>query len=280
MKTAVVTDSTCDLAADFVRRHNIHILPLKILYPDREYHDGVDIQPEEIYQRMPGEIPKTSTPSPGEVKSLWEKLSVQGFTKVLAIHISSGLSSTINTVRMVSQEFPHIETAVIDSKALSMALGFLVMEAARLVKDNVPFLEVVSRLQNLQQKIHAFFVVGTLEYLKIGGRINTVAATIGEVLKLKPIISINEDGKYYTFAKVRGRHQSLQRLAEIVEESLGVGKWKLAVMHGGAPEEANRILERLSHLRGVVERFYGQIGPAMVVHTGPGLVGVAFCPAE
>lgn len=278
-KIAIITDSTCDLDRELAERINIHVLPLKVVFPDgTEYQDGVDITPQEIYARMPAEIPGTSMPGPGEIRALLAKLQEEGYRQVIAIHISSGLSGTLDVVRMVAREFPELEVEVIDSKALSLALGFLVLKAARLRDLGAKFREIVEELHRTRERIKVFFTVKTLEYLKKGGRIGLVSGSLGEILDVKPIISINEDGKYYTYGKVRGRSKSLAKLKEIFREKTKNKTINLAVAHSDALEEARALYQELLEGAGckIKESWFGQIGPAMGVHAGPGLVGIAY----
>ncbi len=281
-KIAVVTDSTCDLSPEQLSELGIHLLPLKVVYQDREYADRIEIQPDEVYATLDEETPGTSTPSPGEALALFEKLRGQGYTHAIALHISGGLSSTPEVVRMVSRQISSMRIEVVDSKGLSMALGFQVIEAARAVREGLRFEEIVKRVYEVRDRMKVFFVVKTLEYLRRGGRIGYVQATLGEILNMKPIISINEEGKYYTVAKVRGWKKSLSRIAELVAEHGRNKVLNLAAMHGNAEEECRSLLERLKQMAElkIREAAFGQIGPVMVVHTGPGLVGVAFYEAD
>lgn len=277
MKIAIVTDSTCDLAPDYLAKNDIYVLPLKIIYKGKECYDRVDIQPEEVYRSLQEEIPGTSMPGPGEVKELFAELQAKGYDHIIALHISSGLSSTLNVVKMVAEQFPQLKVEVVDSKALSMGLGFLVMKAVQLRELGAKFSDVVKQVREAQQKIKIFFVVKTLEYLKKGGRIGLVQASLGEILDIKPIISINEEGKYFTFAKARGRSRSIAKLKEIFAEYARGKQIDLAVMHGDAEAECLDLLHDLLQTAGVTIRkqFFGQIGPAMGVHSGPGLLGFA-----
>ncbi|MTI80249.1 MAG: DegV family protein [Firmicutes bacterium] len=279
-KIAVVTDSTSDISEDKALEYDIKLLPLKVVYHDRQYIDRVEIQPEEVYRSMEEETPKTSMPSPGETINLFHKLANEGYTDVIAIHISSGLSGTYQMVKSVAKQMKDtINVEVVDSKALSLGLGFQALEARRLVQQGMSFNEVVDKVRSLPERVRVIFVVKTLEYLRKGGRIGYVAGTIGEMLNVKPIISINEEGKYYTFDKVRGRKKSLNKLVEIVKEYAKDKKLKLAVMHGDALEEAKMIADKLK-LPNLDIVSFNQIGPVMVVHTGPGLIGVAFYEDE
>lgn len=278
-KIAIVTDSTCDLDQELAEKLNIHILPLKVVYPDgAEYQDGIEITPEEVYARMPEETPSTSMPGPGDIRALFEKLRDEGYQQVIAIHISSGLSGTLDVVRMVAKDFPELEVEIIDSKALSLALGFLVLKAVQLRDLGAKFREIIDELHQARQKIKVFFVVKTLEYLKKGGRIGLVSGSLGEILDVKPIISINEDGKYYTYSKVRGRARSLAKLKEIFKEKTKGKTINLAVAHSDAVEEAKAIYQELLESASckIKESWFGQIGPVMGVHAGPGLIGIAY----
>jgi len=280
-KIALLTDSSCDLPKNLIEKFGVNIIPLHIIYKATEYRDGIDITPEEIYERMPAEIPTTSMPSVGETWDLILKLKEEGYTHILAILISSGLSGTFSMVESMKEKIKElgISVTVIDSKALSMGLGFLVIKAGKLIQDKVPMQDIINKVKTLQKEIKVFFVLKTLEYLKKGGRIGLVEGTIGDILDIKPIISINEQGVYCTIAKSRGRSRSLNKIIEIAKEAIGNRKVHLAVMNSASIDEANEVLEKLKNEVYVAKIFTGQIGPGMGVHTGPGLIGICFCPA-
>jgi len=277
-RIALVTDSTCDLPDDLIKEHDIRLLPLTVVYPDRQYRDRYDILPEEVYARMPEEIPSTSMPLAGEVAELLENLKLEGFKEVIAILISSGLSGTHDMFKMIGHQVENLWVEVIDSLSLSMGLGFLVCEAADQLKKNLKLEDIVLHLQRFRSRTKVFYVIPTLQYLRKGGRIGLVEGTIGEFLNIKPIISINSEGKYFTHTKVRGRKASLQKLLEIIRDSIGDKTVDLAVLHGGAYKEAQELLENLKQAVPNLRRVsFSQISPVLGVHTGPGLVGVAFC---
>lgn len=204
-KIALVTDSTSDLNHEEIKKYNIHVLPLKIVYSHREYTDRVDITPDEVYDNMKVEVPKTSLPSMEEIDRLFEKLKKEGYTHVIAITISTGLSGTFNSVRLVSENHPELTFEIFDSRALSLGAGAIVLECGEMIESGKSFDEIIAELPNLRDKISIYYVLDTLKYLIKGGRIGKVSGSIGEVLNLKPIISINDEGVYYTHSKVRGR---------------------------------------------------------------------------
>jgi DegV family protein with EDD domain len=274
-KIAVVTDSTSDLSKEILKEKNIESFPLKIIYSDREYRDRVNIQPQEVFDSFEKEIPSTSMPGPEEIKNKYLELKDKGFTHIISIHISSGLSGTYNTCKMVSNEIEGVNIELIDSKMLSMGLGRLVLYAQELVdKGEDSFDSIVEMVKNKIDRIDLYFIVSTLKYLKKGGRIGKVKGTIAELLNIKPIISIDEEGKYYTFDKVRSRKKSINRLIDLAKEKINDGICFIDVMHADAKEEASSILDKLKDLANVKEASLGEISPAMVVHAGPGLIGV------
>ncbi|MGI6119133.1 MAG: DegV family protein [Desulfosporosinus sp.] len=277
-KIAIVTDSTSDLSPEMVKEYGIKIIPLHVVYKDQEYLDGVDISSEEVYNNMDIEVPTTSLPSPSEIYNLFNRLRDANFTHVLSMHISSGLSATYETVRQIAQEYKDMVIEVLDSKALSMGLGFPVLEAARKLRKTTDFQSVIDVAKAVSKNLKIYFVLSTLEYLKRGGRIGYVSGTIGEFLDIKPIITINSEGKYITSAKVRGRKQSLKKLYDILTENTREGFYNVAVVHGGAEQEARDLWQKAAKLPNIKDLLFNQIGPVMGVHTGPGLVGIAIYP--
>lgn len=274
-KIALVTDSSCDMPREIIEKYNIHTIPLKIIYSDREYNDGVDITPEEVYEKFEQEVPKTSMPSQTDIIKMFDRLKEEGYKKILSIHLSCNLSGTVDVVRMISKQYEDLEIEVIDSKSVSIGVGMLMQEAARLVAQKLSMSEIKDALNKAKDKISVFYCIPVLDYLRKGGRIGLVAATLGTIMDLKPIISVNQDGRYYTHSKVRGRKKSLEKLVEIAIDKIKDQKVHVAVYHGAAKEEALKVKEILAALPNVQEIFFGQISPAMVVHTGPGLVGLA-----
>lgn len=275
-RIAIMADSACDLPSKYVKEFGIRILPLKIIYPNREYSDRIDIQPDEIYSRMPDEIPTTSMPSVHEVKDAILKVKAEGYTHLIVISISSGLSGTYNGIKMIAEEIEDMVIYTFDSKTLSMGTGWMVLEAARHISEGYSFTETVDFLNNMQPRVKLYYVLETLEYLRKGGRIGTVAAVLGEFLHFKPIISVNEEGKYYTYCKARGRSKSISKLIEILEKHSLHNPLKLAIMYGGAKGEAEKIWLRLKEIPNIKDIMLSDISPALGVHTGPGLLGICF----
>jgi DegV family protein with EDD domain len=281
-KIAVVTDSTSDLTKADLEKYGIKSIPLKVIYSDKQFHDRVDITPAEVYESFEREIPTTSMPSPQEIMDVYNELKEEGYTHIISIHISEGLSATYSNCMMVADQIEGIEVEVINSKMLSKGLGRLVLYANTLVeKGELSFAEIIEKVEAKKDKIEVFFVVETLKYLKKGGRIGKVSGTIAEFLNIKPIIAIDDEGEYFTFDKIRGRSRSLNKMYSIIKDKLEDGKeYIVDVMNAAAEEEGRGLLDKFKELSQVKETYFSEISPVMVVHTGPGLIGVVLTEVD
>ncbi len=281
-KIAIVTDSSCDLNEDTVSEYGINVLPLLVTYADKTYRDRTEIKPQEVYESLETEIPKTSMPSPNDAKALFDRLKAEKYTHAIVITISSGLSGTYGMLNMVCKEYgDDMEIKLIDSRSLSMGLGFVVYEVSKAVREGKNFEEARSVAEKIKDRVSLFYIIKTLKYLRAGGRIGAVEATLGEMLNIKPIISIDDDGGYYSYSKALGWHKAKKRLLEIFADKAGGKRVNVAVMNGGNPREAEELLAKVKEMgMDINEIFSGQISPALVVHTGPGLLGLAFCETE
>lgn len=272
-KIALITDSASDINSELIKKYNIHVLPFKIIFSDKEYKDGVDITPSMLYEKLPTEIPTTSLPSISEFTELLEKLKSDGYTHAIIITISNCFSGTFNAARLASESVSDITTFVFDSLTLTMSEGAMVLETAALIEEGKSFNEITNELPTIRKKIDVFFTLDTLTYLKKGGRIGKVAGTIAEALNIKPIITIKDDG-FHTYSKVRGTKQSISKLSNILNDYLAKGKCKVWIMNGDAPDKADLLYNAIKDSDNLVEcTLGGMIGPALGVNTGPGLVG-------
>ena len=273
-KTAIMVDSGCDISQEFIEQYDIKVLRLKVLYGDRMYSDGLDIDPLEVYRRFPQEIPTTSTPNMYEVSELVNEIKSEGYEKIIGITISSGLSGTYNAVAMAFEE-EDIETFAFDTKNISIGAGLLAMWAAKKLSEVWTFEAVKHGLNDKINDSKVFFYMDTLDYLRKGGRISPAVAIVGKALNLKPIISCNEKGTYYTVSKIRGQHKGLEKLMDSLKDYIGDKKAYLAIMNGDGTRYLDviraRIKEMFPQCEVVVDK---QITATMAIHTGPGLIGV------
>lgn len=273
-KTAIMVDSGCDISQEFIEQYDIKVLRLKVLYGDRMYSDGLDIDPLEVYRRFPQEIPTTSTPNMYEVSELVNEIKSEGYEKIIGITISSGLSGTYNAVAMAFEE-EDIETFAFDTKNISIGAGLLAMWASKKLSEGWTFEAVKHGLNDKINDSKVFFYMDTLDYLRKGGRISPAVAIVGKALNLKPIISCNEKGTYYTVSKIRGQHKGLEKLMDSLKDYIGDKKAYLAIMNGDGTRYLDviraRIKEMFPQCEVVVDK---QITATMAIHTGPGLIGV------
>jgi len=273
-KTAIMVDSGCDISQEFIEQYDIKVLRLKVLYGDRMYSDGLDIDPLEVYRRFPQEIPTTSTPNMYEVSELVNEIKSEGYEKIIGITISSGLSGTYNAVAMAFEE-EDIETFAFDTKNISIGAGLLAMWAAKKLSEGWTFEAVKHGLNDKINDSKVFFYMDTLDYLRKGGRISPAVAIVGKALNLKPIISCNEKGTYYTVSKIRGQHKGLEKLMDSLKDYIGDKKAYLAIMNGDGTRYLDiiraQIKEMFPQCEVVVDK---QITATMAIHTGPGLIGV------
>lgn len=272
-KIALITDSACDLDLNTLKENNINLLPLRIIYSNGDYRDRIDISPQEVYDKLDKEIPKTSLPSAQETEEILNKLEEDGYTHVICISISSGLSGSFNALRLALEDHPNLTSFVYDSKILAYPQGEIVLEVSKLIKEGKSYEEIINEIPEIRKRVIGYFTINTLEYLKKGGRIGRLAGTVGELLNLKPIITTDEDGVYYNVAKVRGRKQSLSKMTELLKEYLAKGKCEVAILHAGCEDEAIKYMNSLKDLPNLESLKLAEISPALGIHGGPGLIG-------
>ena len=278
-KIALLTDSCADLTPAMCKGKGIYVVPLKLVCADGEYSDGVDITGAEVYRRLSaGELPKTSLPDLDSVSRALGQIWKDGYRKVIAIHLSSGLSGTYNMVRLVGEESREMEIAVFDSLSGALAMGMSVLQLWEDIKGGMKWEELVRwRVPFLLRNTHGFFSVDTLEYLAKGGRIGKVTAMAGTMLAIKPIITFAEDGQLQSVAKVRGAKQVQDKLLEMAVKALnGRKKYNLAIVNGGAPAEMKELQRKVkAALPGSRHFWEGEVDATLSVYIGPGMLGVA-----
>lgn len=273
-KILLITDSASDINPDLIKKYNINVLPFKITFNNTEYEDGVTATPDMIYKILPTEMPKTSLPSIDKLTTLLDNAVKEGYTHAIIVTISNRFSGTYNAARLVCENYTEIKTCVFDSLSLTMAEGAVILKVAELIEEGKTFDEIVSILPSIRDNINVYFTIDTLEYLKRGGRIGKVAGTVGEVLNLKPVITIDKEGSFKTCAKARGTKQSLSKLVSLLKPHTENNKCKVWILDGNAPDKAQTLFDSIKNLPNIVEcNLGGTIGPALGINTGPGLVG-------
>jgi len=276
-KIAIVTDSTAYLPLDLVEKYEISVAPQVVIWGDKTYEDGVDIQPSEFYERLKtaSVMPSTSQATIASFEKIFRHL-LEEEHEILAILISDVLSGTINSAVQARELFPHAPIEIVDSKSVAMALGFQVLTVAKAVQEGASMAECVQLAQKASQHTGVIFAVDTLEFLHRGGRIGGGKRFLGTALKIKPILEL-KDGRIEPVEQVRTRKKSLLRLVEILEERVaGKSPVRLATLHANAYEDAKVILSLANERLNSVENIFSEVSPAVGTHAGPGTVGLAY----
>lgn len=277
-KVALVTDSTSYIPQDMVEKYNITVIPQVLIWGEETYRDGIDIQPEEFYNRLSkaSVMPSTSQAMPSAFINVFNEL-LNKDQEVLAVLISEKLSGTLASAIQAKSMLPEgAPVELVDSKTTSMAMGFLVLEAARAAEEGASLSEIKEFVEKNLDKTGIFVTVDTLEFLHRGGRIGGGARFLGAALNIKPILEL-VDGKLEACERVRTRSRALNRVVELVEERIGGRKpIHLASLHANCPEDAKLVVDRLNERLEVKENLVSTVSPVVGTHVGPGTVGIAF----
>ena len=276
MSIAIVTDSTSDLPKDVIEKHGITVVPLNVRFGMEEFKDGIDIDNDEFYRRLQieSELPTTSQPSLGDFIEVYRSLIAE-HDGIVSIHISGKLSQTINSAvqgaRDVDSDGEKIKP--IDTGQATIPLGLIVIEAANAAASGADLAGVVEAVHDAMDRARFYGMVDTLEYLVKGGRIGRVKGFIGGLLKVTPIITL-EDGESSPVTSPRTRRKALAKLKELVEEAAPLDQ--LAVHYSTEPEEIERLAADLAHLAPEGGVMISQIGAVVGTYAGPGSLGVGF----
>jgi len=257
--------------------HGIKVVPQILIMGTNTWRDGVDIDSGSFYEllRSSEVFPSTSQPRAADFEEVFREASAEA-DGIVAIVVSDELSGTLNSAQAAQANLPDLAIEVIDSRSVSMQLGFIVMAAARIAAAGGDLQAVAEAARRMVGQSHVYFIVDTLEYLHRGGRIGRAAKLFGSALNLKPVLAI-QDGMVTPVTRVRTRRKALDKVLEIVEEQLaGASGIHMAALHIAAPEEAAKVGDELEARFRPVELVHAECGPVVGAHAGPGTVGVAF----
>lgn len=278
-RVKIVTDSTAYLSPQTVARYDIRVVPLKVIFGNESFAEGVDITNEEFYQRLAKSkvLPTTSQPPISDFIRVYAELTQLGYD-IFSIHISGKLSGAINSALAARAAFPQARIEVVDW--LSMGMGLLVLAAARAAEEGQGLAEIKAVIKRLTANMNIFGTLGTLKYLQKGGRIGAAATLVGTLLKIKPVLTL-DNGEVRVLAKPRNRDKAVQCMlkfmAQRVEERARIHG---AIVHTRASEEA-LVLEKEVRARfDCDELYFIELGPVFATHTGPGTLGMAFYSDE
>ncbi|MGQ9681386.1 MAG: DegV family protein [Anaerolineae bacterium] len=282
-RVAVVTDSVAQVEPQFARDLGITVVPMKLILGDQEYRDGIDIAPAELYRRMREEkaLPRTSSPSVGDYVGAFTELLRNGAEAIVCLTPSSRLTMAFNAASWAAQMarpvFSGKRVAIVDTRIAACAQGFVALQAARVAAGGASVAQVVATAEAARQRVGLVATVDTLEYLVRGGRVSLAAGLLGNLLQVKPLLTIESDGTATCIARKRTTRAALDYMLEYVaDRTHGRSALQLTVMQADAPQEAAELKRLLLQAWPTAEVVVTDFTPVMGGHTGPGLIGLAF----
>ncbi len=274
MKLGIVTDSTCDLPQYLVDQYGIEVVPSILILEGKGYADGEGISREEFYKRLPDFRipPTTAAPSIGEFALRYQRLFSKGCDQVISIHAAGPLTSMVGTARQAASEFPN-RVKVVDSRSLSLGLGFQVLAAAENADDG--FDAALAAIESTRSRLHVFAALDTIEYVRRSGRIPGTVALLGSLLSIKPVIELT-DGQVKAIRAVRTTKQANERMMSFMRAG---GKLeRLAILHTNAEPRAREFLNQvMNEMSQSVPRDILMVNVTTVIgtHVGPNGLGFA-----
>jgi DegV family protein with EDD domain len=285
VSVVIVADSTTSLPAALTAGLPLLIAPLEVHHAGRVFADGVDLTPARFYELLaqPGPPPTTSSPQPGAFLDRFREAAAAGADAVVCLTLSADLSATHAAAMTAQQEareaLPGLPISVVDTRSAATAEGLIALAAARLAATGADAPVVLAEVSRRMGDTRLFGYLESLKHLRRGGRVPRVAAWMGRLLDIKPILSL-EDGRIGMVERPRSARRAMERIVALTENRLAGHKGRLAVMHAAAPERAEELAALLTQRLDPAELFMTEFTPVIGVHTGPGLVGVALQPAD
>ena len=273
-KQIIVTDSTSDLPHEYLSEHNIHVIPLSITVNGKAYTDQVDITSKEYIEYIEADADvKTSQPPIGRFIEKYEELAKED-VEVISIHMSSGLSGTFNTALQASHMVEGSNITVIDSKSISYGLGYQIQHIVDLIEKGTPTSDIIERVKQLRENIQLFVVIGQLNQLIKGGRISKTKGLIGNIMKIKPIGTLN-DGRLELVHNSRTQNSSVQYLKKEVAEFTKNHRIKsIGIPHANVIEFVDKVKKSFSEAFHFNQFDVNVTTPVISTHTGQGAIGL------
>ena len=278
----IVTDSATDTQMLKLTNLKVHIVPLKVTLDDTTYRDGIDISADDFYKRLEesSALPITSQPSVGEFAEVYRKIAKED-PDILSIHMSSGLSGTVDSARAAAELVPEANITIFDTKTLSAASGWSVVVAFNAIKAGWSKERILAKLDEIAASAHTFYSLKELKYLIHGGRISHMKGLLASVLQIKPIIGVDKiTGKYTQEGQTRSFAKALDGLVGMISKKLpNIDEIKVQVVHTANPDAAEKLKEKINQVFKCDWLPTGQISFVLGAHPGPSMVGLAFAPA-
>ena len=280
MKLAVITDSSAFLQAETLRKEDLFVLDIPVNIDGQEYVEGVNLTAQEFYEKMArsSELPKTSQPSIAKLDEILSSLKEKGYTHVLGLFLSSGISGFHQNIQYMTGEFEGLTIAFPDTRITSAPLGFMVESVFQWVEQGDDFQSILDKVTEQIENTSAFIMVDDLDHLVKGGRLSNGAAILGNLLSIKPILYFNDQGVIEVYEKVRTEKKATKRLVEIVKEETSNGNYQITVIHGNAPQKAADLRQLLIDGGVATDVSIATFGSVIGTHLGEGSIALGYTP--
>jgi len=277
----VVTDSATDTHLLEDKNLNISIVPLKVTLNEKTYRDKIDITADEFYEILvkSGGLPITSQPSAGEFAEVYRKLAKKD-PDILSIHMSSGLSGTVDSARAAVALVPEANVTVVDTKTLSGAAGWQVQAAVQAIKAGWPLERILEKLKQIGTATFSLYTLKELKYLIHGGRISHIKGLLASVLQIKPLIGVHKElGTYTQEGQARSFNSAISGIVDIMKKIIPSAEpLRVQIVHTANPEGAEMLKEKVTQAFKCDRLNVGQLSFVLGAHTGPSMVGIGFAP--
>ena len=282
---AVVTDSCASIPEELISQLNIRTVAYYIHRGQDVLRDLITIQRDEFLRWLVTArcLPTTASPGPGDYFRVYKDLATAGLNRIISIHMTSKASGAYQAATvaqtMMKEELPDVKIEVIDTRNASLCQGWMVIEAARAALAGLSLDQITACVKKMIPITHMIQTADTLKYLYLGGRIGRAQQMAGSLLNIKPLIGM-DDGIIVPLGRAHTRGQAYQQMANMVAETVGKSRAKIAYVHAGALHEVEKIKELVEAKVNVAESFFAELSPALAVHTGPGTAGLCYYPLE
>lgn len=274
----IATDSTCDMPPGYFEEYDITVVPINIQFGTETYEDGVTIDRETFVRKIDelGILPTTSQPSAWQFEQHYRTLHEQGATDIISLHVTSKLSGTYQSAVMAKEALEgQVRVHPFDSASGSVTLGFMCMEASRMSRAGKSVAEILARLAAIRERACLVLTLKDLRYAQMSGRTGKLQSSLASLLSIKPIVLL-ENGLLDVVEQVRTQGKAIDRLLDIVAERVGRSDpVNLAIVHSLAPEAGQELLERAKSLFNCQETFLADLTSSLIVHFGPGTLGLS-----
>jgi DegV family protein with EDD domain len=273
----IATDSTCDLPAEFYKEYDITVVPINIQFGTETYEDGVTIDRPTFLRKIEesGKLPTTSQPSAGQFESYYRKMMAAGADDILSLHVTAKLSGTFQSAEMAKEILAgQVRVHPFDSSGGSAGLGFMILEAAQMIREGRALADILARLEVLRERMCIVLVLKDLRFAQMSGRVGKLQGSLASLLNVKPIV-ILEQGVLDVSEKVRSQRKALERMLDIVAGRVGTrDPVNLAVIHAESPQDGASLLEQAKARFHCQQTFLANLTTSLVVHFGPGTLGI------